>query len=241
MSFFIQKKYLGTFLLGILLTCVFCFCGGSLKAEAATTFQNNPDSYNVLSNIASLAGSSGYNVLQGGCTTRFEVDGKMKNYAYFIVQNQSQSQYTNRIVRVDMSTWTVDKVSGSDVESALNHGNDITYSGDLDALVVANGAGASNKITYVDKNSLELKEINGMKYRELKDDGKPLNIYSIEYNEARAQYVVGLSYTEAAPYTFAILNKDFEVVKKPSKFDPNEPFNINPELYHSNINTQGID
>ena len=90
------------------------------------------------------------------------------------------------------------KVVATSEVMQLNHVNDITYNSKLGYLVVCHNAPLSNLITYVNAETLEIVDTFAIDYF----------LYSIAYNAARDQYVVGLTGTK----TFQILNADFEAV-----------------------------
>lgn len=114
--------------------------------------------------------------VQGGYT-----DGKY-HYQAFIAKDTASNEQNNVdiIVKTDLTTGEVVKTSGP---LALNHANDITYNAKIDKLVVVHNNPNRTKVSYVDPETLELTETKTI----------PYSIYSMEYNESRDQYVVGLS------------------------------------------------
>lgn len=77
----------------------------------------------------------------------------------------------------------------------LNHINDITYNPKTGQLVICNNAGYTNRISFLNANTLE--------YEGYQDLSVP--IYAIEYHIVTNQYIIGISGTT----TFAIANADF--------------------------------
>ena len=132
-------------------------------------------------------------VPQGGCS-----DG---TYFYqMLITNQvtsDEGQNECKIVKVDLKTGEVIKVSGV---LPLNHANDVTYNEKLNCLVVCHNAPNRDTLSYVDVDTLELKETFQIEYE----------IYCIDYNAQKDQYVVGLS----GGQTFRILDSNFKAVGK---------------------------
>ncbi len=126
-------------------------------------------------------------ILQGGCT-----DGE---YAYFCSLNGYAD--TCSISKYKIGTW--EEVARS-YSVKVDHGNDITYNKDKKCLVVCHNSPNRTLVSYVDKNTLEIKETFEI----------PLEIYSITYNAKTNRYAVGISYS----FDFAILDKNFNVIER---------------------------
>ncbi len=132
-------------------------------------------------------------ILQGGCT-----DGK---YAYFCSHNGYADTCSISKYRVD--TW--EEVAREYVVD-VDHGNDITYNKDKRCLVVCHNSPNRTLVSFVDKDTLKIIETVEI----------PLEIYSITYNAKTNKYAVGISYS----FDFAILDKDFNVIKTISSVKP---------------------
>lgn len=131
--------------------------------------------------------SDSYIILQGGCT-----DGK---YAYYCSLNTLTNLCS--ISKYEIATWKeVARRDGMPVD----HGNDITYNRDKDCLVVCHNTPRRTYVSYVNKNTLKIIETFEI----------PLKIFSITYDSIKDRYCVGIAHT----FDFAILDKDFNVVKK---------------------------
>ena len=115
-------------------------------------------------------------IVQGGYT-----DDKY-HYQAFIYKHLESNEAENivKIVKTDLATGDVVKISP---DLPLNHANDITYNPKLDRLVVVHNNPNRTSVSMVDPETLELIETKTI----------PYSIYSIDYNESRDMYVVGLS------------------------------------------------
>ena len=153
--------------------------------RADSDFFSQVDMLHIESHIEEDAGCGSGATVQGACS-----DG---DYAYFAFMNGNVCN----IAKYDVHSWEyIEK------EKIINmgHSNDMTYNSDKDYLVVANNAPYYDVITLVDPDTLA----------PIKDVTIDEDIYSISYNAKRDCYVVGLSGT----YDFALLDSDFEVIKK---------------------------
>lgn len=114
--------------------------------------------------------------VQGGYT-----DGTY-HYQAFIQKDNASNEQNNivKIVKTELATGEVVKTSP---DLPLNHANDITYNPKIDKLVVVHNNPNRTHVSLIDPETLELVETKKI----------PYSIYSIEYNESRDQYVVGLS------------------------------------------------
>ncbi len=155
-----------------------------VTADAKEAFYNEATSAVIKSNIEKDAKFDKSATVQGACT-----DGE---YAYFAVNRGD-----TKILKYNVSTWKLKKKSST---LSLGHANDMTYNPKKNTIIVANHEPDHRKLTFIDPNTLT---VTGEKKIKLK-------IYSISYNEARNQYVVGISGT----YDFAILDSKLNVVKK---------------------------
>ncbi len=122
-------------------------------------------------------------IVQGGYT-----DGKY-HYQAFIQKDTASNEVNNVdvIVKTDLATGEVVKTSGP---LPLNHANDITYNPKIDKLVVVHNNPNRTHVSLIDPETLEITETKII----------PYSIYCIEYNEARDQYVVGLSGGQSFTY-----------------------------------------
>lgn len=129
---------------------------------------------------------------QGGYT-----DGKYY-YQAFIVKDTASNEANNKVtlVKWDMETGkSVHEVTNY----TLNHCNDITYNPKTNQFIVCHNNPNRTKISILDPETLEIVETKNIDYR----------IYSIDYNEERNEYVVGLS----GGQTFRILDENFRSVR----------------------------
>lgn len=132
-------------------------------------------------------------VPQGGCS-----DGTYF-YQMLITKQDTNDENNNecKIVKVNFKTGDVVKVSEA---LPLNHANDVTYNSKLNCLVVCHNAPNRNTLSYVDVNTLKIKETFKIDYE----------IYCIDYNASTDRYVVGLS----GGQTFRILDGNFKATGK---------------------------
>jgi len=128
-----------------------------------------------------------YHVQQGAAT-----DGK---YAYTIMENQVDKL---------CSIWKLDLNDFSVVETKygldLDHGNDMAYNPVLNQLLVVHNKPRYTRVSFVDPDTLEILGAKTMPYQ----------IYSMAYEPARDQYIIGIS----GSYDFVILDKDFKRVQR---------------------------
>lgn len=132
-------------------------------------------------------------VPQGGCS-----DGTYF-YQMLITKQVSEDENKNecKIVKVDLKSGDLIKISGV---LPLNHANDVTYNSKLNCLVVCHNAPNRDTLSYVDINTLTITKTFSIDYE----------IYCIDYNAAKDQYVVGLS----GGQSFRILDSNFKAVGK---------------------------
>jgi len=148
-------------------------------------------------------------ISQGGYT-----DGKYY-YQAFIQKDTASNEENNvvQIVKYDMETGK--KVLTSE-NLKLNHANDITMNTKTNQLIVCNNNPNRTKITFLDPETLT---ITGTK-----DIGR--KIFSIDYNESRDCYVVGIS----GGQTFAVLDSNFNKIAGPYE----------PTFMSEGCTTQGV-
>ncbi len=126
---------------------------------------------------------------QGGCT-----DGTYF-YQAFINQNKTdETQNKVRLVKYDMQGNKIKETN----DMALNHANDITYNSKKDCLVLCNSAGNRQRVTYLNKETLEVTSYVDLGFE----------IYSIDYNATKDQYVVGI----ADSHNFRMLDGELNMV-----------------------------
>ncbi len=126
-------------------------------------------------------------VLQGGGT-----DGEFA-YAAQITYPEGLS----RIIKIDPETWQVVKYGP---EIKLDHANDITYNPRIDKLVVVHNAPNYKRISFVDRETLDITETRELDYP----------IFSISYNQKRDCYIVGRSGTQH----FAMTDENFNPIRE---------------------------
>lgn len=168
---------------------------------------------------------------QGGCTdgTYYYEAMVSSETLNGLEGTDSPTTGTTKIQRYVMqnNSWVADKASS--VLLPLAHANDMTFNNNLTfdnqgnikgLLVVCHNQPGGKRVSFVDPNELtmvlpsEIKDLQGnsmgwntesteLKYIEVSD-----NLFSIDYNAARDQYVVGIGGTK----NFRILNAKMEVV-----------------------------
>lgn len=128
---------------------------------------------------------------QGGYT-----DGKY-HYQLFIKKDKDSDEENNivRLVKYDLEEGK--QVAVSD-PLPLNHANDLTYNPKRGVFVAVHNNPHRKWVSLIDPETLTVTETIQM----------DVKIYSISYNEARDQYVVGLS----GGQTFRYLDADFQPV-----------------------------
>lgn len=139
--------------------------------------------------FAEIAKDGNYKVMQGAAT-----DGK---YLYYCIENQALAAHESYIYKVDLATGKIVTRSKS---LQLDHSNDMTFNPKRNQLVVVHNAPNRKLVSFVDIETLEKVETINI--------GR--EIFCMAYNEARDQYVVGLS----GGQTFCVLNSDFEYIRE---------------------------
>ena len=139
--------------------------------------------------FAEIAKDGNYKVMQGAAT-----DG---TYLYYCIENQALEKHESYIYKVEVGTGKVVKRSKS---LQLDHSNDMAYNPKLNQLVVVHNAPNRQLVSFVDVYTLEKVETI--------DIGR--EIFCMAYNEARDQYVVGLS----GGQTFCVLDSEFQYIRE---------------------------
>ena len=129
-----------------------------------------------------LSNVGDHTVMQGGCS-----DG---TYMYLVLENNSEK--TDIITKVDMSTWEIVKQSEP---LLLHHGNGMGYNSKTNELFVSHNTGAPKEVSVIDPDTLTIKRTFSLEY----------GISGICYNEKRDCYVIGLS----GMSSFAVLDSNF--------------------------------
>ena len=135
-------------------------------------------------------GRDGFTTSQGAAT-----DGK---YAYVVMKKKEGGTETDRIVKIDMTTWDI--VAESD-ELPLDHGNDMTYDPNKNRLVVTNML--NNIISVIDPETLTIVE------RAVPNYGS----WGIGYIDGSSEYAF------LASGGLTVTDKDFNVIRS-SPFEP---------------------
>lgn len=139
--------------------------------------------------FAEIAKDGDYKVMQGAAT-----DGL---YLYYCIENQKLSAHESYIYKVDAETG---RIVGRSRSLQLDHSNDMTFNSKRNQLVVVHNAPNRKLVSFVDIDTLQKVETINI--------GK--EIFCIAYNEARDQYVVGLS----GGQNFAIMDSEFQYVRE---------------------------
>ena len=126
---------------------------------------------------------------QGGCT-----DGK---YMYLVLNDTKSEGSMTLIYKVEIGSK---KPMMKSEPLQIDHANDMTYNPKTGQLIVVHNAPNKKKISFVDPETLTVTGTGEV----------PNKIFSMQYNESRDRYVVGLS----GGQNFAILDSDFKTVKK---------------------------
>ncbi len=150
--------------------------------------------------------SNYYYVLEGSCT-----DGEFYYFGYIVKQvgNGTTSQVNSGIVcAIKNEDGAFQKISNSRwAESEMNHVNDLTYNSTTDEIIVACcDEFIYNKIYTIPTSQFASDSVlSDMNYKLVS-----CKVTSIDYNETRNAYVVGLS---GSINGFAIMDNSFEITK----------------------------
>jgi len=139
--------------------------------------------------FSEIAKDGNYKVMQGAAT-----DGL---YLYYCIENQSLSAHESYIYKVDAETG---KIVGRSKSLQLDHSNDMTYNPKRNQLVVVHNAPNRKLISFVDVDTLQKVETINI----------GIEIFCMAYNEARDQYVIGLS----GGQNFAVLDSEFNYLRE---------------------------
>lgn len=143
----------------------------------------------VISRVAKVEQQGNWAVQQGGCS-----DG---TYAYYILSNQFSSTQSGKIVKFDMSDWSVVAVSD---QLDTDHSNDLTYNTKTNKIVAVHNKPNYTTLSIIDPETLTVDY----------DVDIGVAVYSIGYSEELDQYICGQSGTHS---TFAILDNEFKLVE----------------------------
>ena len=143
----------------------------------------------VISRVAKVEQQGNWAVQQGGCS-----DG---TYAYYILSNQFSSTQSGKIVKFDMSDWSVVAVSD---QLDTDHSNDLTYNTKTNKIVAVHNKPNYTTLSIIDPETLTVDY----------DVDIGVAVYSIGYSEVLDQYICGQSGTHS---TFAILDSEFKLVE----------------------------
>ena len=152
---------------------------------------------------AETKNGTNYRQAQGGCT-----DGE---YMYFVMNDTKSENSMTLIYKFRINAKKPEQVSEP---LQLDHANDMTYNPKTGQLIVVHNAPNKKKISFVDPQTLTVTGTGEV----------PNKIFSMQYNESRDQYVVGL----AGGQNFALLDSEFQTVAK-------------YEVESTGYTTQGVD
>lgn len=181
-----RKHRIYSIALPVLVITLAAFTGQTTAVNDAVVAAHTAEASIVYNNLYANVGNPEYSVMQGGCT-----DG---TYAYFVMENQALG--ICELVKLSLSDWSIVKV-GTDLD--INHGNDLTYNAKTGKIVAVHNKPNYNTLSVIDPETLKVES-------QVTLDSK---VYSIAYNEAADQYVVGISGTQE----FQILNSNFKILK----------------------------
>ncbi|MBE6568610.1 MAG: hypothetical protein E7658_00135 [Ruminococcaceae bacterium] len=119
-----------------------------------------------------------------------------KEYYYQIfIQKDFASNEENNIDRIVKTEIATGRVVMTSPPLALNHANDMTYNARIDKFIVCHNNPNRHLISFLDPETLTVTDTLSL----------PCLIFSIDYNEDRNMYVVGL----AGGQSFRFLDKNF--------------------------------
>ncbi len=155
-----------------------------------------------------------YYVMQGSCT-----DGEFDYFGYVVKYRKETEEGSNEYENIQTGSGILCVKKGTNgqytevgntrfSDEDINHVNDLTYNSKLGKIVIACcESGKHNKLYLASPTQLQSDEA----LSNLDNVLVSCKVSSIDYNETRNSYVVGLS---KANNMFAILDNDFDVVKK---------------------------
>lgn len=163
----------------------------SPSEELAAILRSSSELRSGARKIATIQSDGVSTTSQGGYT-----DGKY-HYQLFIKKDTDSNEENNvvRLVKYDLEEGKQVQVSEP---LPLNHANDLTYNAKRGVFVAVHNNPHRKWVSLIDPETLTVIETIKM----------DIKIYSISYNEARDQYVVGLS----GGQTFRFLNADFQPI-----------------------------
>ncbi len=163
----------------------------SPSQELAATLRSKEQLRARTRKIADIHSDGVSTTVQGGYT-----DGTY-HYQLFIKKDTASDEENNivRLVKYDLESGQQVQVSDP---LPLNHANDLTYNAKRGVFVAVHNNPNRKWVSLIDPETLTVIETVKM----------DVKIYSISYNEARDQYVVGLS----GGQTFRFLDADFKPV-----------------------------
>lgn len=140
--------------------------------------------------------------LQGGCT-----DGTYFYYAFGVVDPDSTDVDTRIICASQLANGTFDVIKRSDgLMNIIHHAGDMTYNKNTDQVIICTSAtGHHQRIYSISADKLR----SGATASDFMVHHTSCMVTSIDYNEMRNQYVVGV--TKNNDY-YAILDSDFNLI-----------------------------
>lgn len=159
--------------------------------ELAAKLRSSPLLHGRVAKVATVPHDNVSTTSQGGYT-----DGTY-HYQLFIKKDTENNEENNivRLVKCDLATGEVVQISDP---LPLNHANDLTYNAKRGLFVAVHNNPHRKWVSLIDPETLTI----------VKTVKMGIKIYSIAYNQARDQYVVGLS----GGQTFCFLDADFNRV-----------------------------
>lgn len=150
--------------------------------------------------IKTLTTTKGGPTNQGGYT-----DGKYywQSFITMVGWGEVGGEVDNEvtIVKWDMETDTIVKESE---KLRLNHCNDMTYNPKTGKIYVCNATGRKNIVSILNPDTLEVEGEVDLGFE----------IFCINYNESRDQYMVGI----AGGQTFRLLDSNFQIIGEPGDY-----------------------
>ena len=160
----------------------------AVNLKFTTDFDGTDGFVTSINEIVHVRGLDDWGIQQGAAG-----DGK---YAYQILISKVGQAETGKIVKIDLETREIVKVSQ---KLATYHSNDMCYNPDTGKLYVVHNAPERTKLSMVNPDTLEVEQIITL----------PTQVYAIGYSQGRQQYAFGVSSTDS---TFDIQNTEFKSV-----------------------------